>query len=252
MTLPRMAGHADASVRLRRGASGDQTYFIDEVAENIIIEALEKVGGEGVGFTLISEECGIKRVGPESDIKILIDPLDGSNNAKRGIPYYATSIAVLDGGIMENILVGYVIDIPSGKEYWAIRGEGAWCNGEKIRCREGVDVDMLAFEASVPSKDIERLFPLLVSARKVRCLGAIALDLALLASGALDVLAVATPSRSFDYAAGMLILREAGGVITDLGGKGIERISAGLERTVPLIATSNEVLHRKVLEIIAR
>lgn len=250
--VPPVAGRADASVRLRRGASGDQTFFIDEVAENIVIEAMEKAALEGTGFTLISEECGIKRLGPESNITILLDPLDGSNNAKRGIPYYATSIAALDGERMENLLAGYVIDLPSGKEYWAIRGEGAWCDGEKIRCRGGEEIDMLAFEASAPSRDIERLFPLLTSARKVRCLGAIALDLALMASGALDILAVATPSRSFDYAAGMLILREAGGIITDPEGKGIGGISAGLERTVPLIAASNESLHQKALRILAK
>ncbi len=248
--VPQIAGRADASVRIRRGASGDQTFFIDEMAEKIVIEGIEKVAHQGIGVTLISEECGIRRFGPESNISLLVDPLDGSNNAKRGVPYYATSIAVLDGSRLENLLAGYVVDLPSGKEYWAIRGEGAWCHGERIRCCSVEEFEMVAFEASVPSKDIARILPLLTAARKVRCLGAIALDLALMASGGIDVLAVATPSRSFDYAAGMLILQEAGGVITDMEGRGMGGTSAGLERTVPLIAAANRALHQKALHLL--
>ena len=248
--IPRVAGSADASVKLRRGASGDQTFYIDEMAEKIVVEAIEKISQNGISFTLISEECGIKRFGTENNIKILLDPIDGSNNAKRGVPYYATSIAILDGERLRDILVGYVVDLSSNKEYWAIRGEGSWCNGERIICRSSDEFDMVAFEASVPAKDIERLMPLLKSSRKVRCLGAIALDLALMGAGAIDVTAIATPSRSFDYAAGMLILKEAGGIITDIEGGEIGDISAGLERTVPLIASANKVLHQNALKLI--
>ncbi|HAS17295.1 MAG TPA: hypothetical protein DCR39_05265, partial [Nitrospiraceae bacterium] len=172
--IPRVAGSADASVKLRRGASGDQTFYIDEMAEKIVVEAVEKISQNGISFTLISEECGIKKFGTENNIKILLDPIDGSNNAKRGVPYYATSIAILDGERLRDILVGYVVDLSSNKEYWAIRGEGSWCNGERIICRSSDEFDMVAFEASVPAKDIERLMPLLKSSRKVRCLGAIA------------------------------------------------------------------------------
>ena len=248
--VPRIAGRADASVSIRRGASGDQTFFIDEMAEKIVIDAIGKISKDGVGFTLISEECGIKRFGPESNINILLDPLDGSNNAKRGVPCYATSIAILDGSRLENLLAGYVVDLSSGKEYWAIRGEGAWCNEESIKCRSGEEFDMVAFEASTPSKDIKRILPLVTSARKVRCLGSIALDIALMAYGALDIIVVATPSRSFDYAAGMLILQEAGGIITDIDGGEIGGTPAGLERTAPLIAATNRTLHKKAIEII--
>ena len=248
--VPQIAGRPDASVRLQRGAGGDQTFYIDDIAERIVIGALEGAVRQGVGFTLISEECGIREFGPQANLRILLDPLDGSNNGKRGIPYYATSIAVLDGEKLKDLLAGYVIDLSTGREYWAIRGEGAWCDDQKIRCHGGDAFDMVAFEASVPSKDIPRILPLLASSRKVRCLGAIALDLALLAAGAVDLLAVATPTRSFDYAAGMLILREAGGVMTDMEGGDIGGILAGLERTVPMLAAANETLHQKALKIL--
>ena len=248
--VPQIAGSADASIKIGRGAGGDQTFLIDEIAEKIVIEALDKVAGEGVGFTLISEECGIRQYAPESNIHILVDPLDGSNNAKRGVPYYATSIAVLDGNKLENLLAGYVVDLSSGKEYWAIRGEGAWGNGKRIECRGSEGSEMVAFEASAPAKDIDKILPVLKSARKIRCLGAIALDLAIMANGAIDLLLVATPSRSFDFAAGMLILKEAGGIITDMDGGDITAINAGLERTVPLIAATNNSLLTKAIKII--
>ncbi len=248
--IPQIAGSADASVSIGRGASGDQTFLIDETAERIIIGALEKTADEGAGFTLISEECGIKEYGAKSNVLILVDPIDGSNNAKRGVPYYAVSIAVLNGKRLEDLLAGYVLDLSSGKEYWAIKGEGAWCNGKRIECRGSDRLEMVAFEASVPAKDIDTILPALRSARKVRCLGAIALDLAIMANNAIDLLLVATPSRSFDFAAGMLILKEAGGIITGMDGSDISGINAGLERTVPLIAAANRNLHSKAVELL--
>src|SRR3990172_11651619 len=82
--IPQIAGSAEASVMIGRGAGGDQTFLIDETAEQIIVEELEKTAGKSDGFTLISEECGIKQFGAENNIRILVDPIDGSNNAKRG------------------------------------------------------------------------------------------------------------------------------------------------------------------------
>ena len=248
--IPQIAGSADASVSIGRGASGDQTFLIDETAERIIIGALEKTADKGAGFTLISEECGIKEYGAKSNVLILVDPIDGSNNAKRGVPYYAVSIAVLNGKRLEDLLAGYVLDLSSGKEYWAIKGEGAWCNGKRIECRGSDRLEMVAFEASVPAKDIDTILPAIRSARKVRCLGAIALDLAIMANNAIDLLIVATPSRTFDFAAGMLILKEAGGIITGMDGSDVSNNNTRLERTVPLIATANRNLHSKAVKLL--
>ncbi len=248
--IPQIAGSETASVSIGRGASGDQTYLIDETAEKIIIDGLVKTIDKGNGFTLISEECGIRHYGEAGDIHILVDPIDGSNNAKRGIPYSAASIAVLNGKMLGDLLAGYVLDLSSGSEYWAIKGEGAWRNGKRIECRGGEGLDMVAYEASVPRKDIDRILPVLRSSRKVRCLGATALDLSIMAAGAIELLLIATPARSFDFAAGMLILNEAGGVITDMDGGDISSINAGLERTVPLIAAASRSQLNKAVELI--
>jgi len=99
--------------------------------------------------------------------------------------------------------------------------------------------------------DIPRIMPLLALAKRTRCFGSTALDLAYLASGAMSAFATATASRAFDYAAGMLILKEAGGVITDLSGANLEGIEAGLQRTVPLLASKNETAHATAVGILS-
>jgi len=90
-----------------------------------------------------------------------------------------------------------------------------------------------------------------MQAKRTRCFGSTALDLAYLATGAISLFATATASRAFDYAAGMLIVEEADGVITDLEGKQIDHIVAGLDRTVPLLASAHERLHVTALELLA-
>jgi len=247
-----MAGSKEASRFLERGASGDKTFLIDRVAEDIVVASLKEMEEKGFSFTLISEECGIKKFGTEeSDINILLDPLDGSNNAKRGIPCFSTSIALLKGDTLRDLRVGYVINLSSGAEYMAIKNRGAWRNQRRLRCNgETKEIDMLAFEASVPGRDLVKILPVLKRARKIRCFGSIAIDLALIASGAIDILLIATPSRSFDFAAGLLILQEAGGVLTDMEGNDIGHLPPGLGVTRPLLAAANPDLHRRVLNIL--
>ncbi|MBI5197626.1 MAG: inositol monophosphatase, partial [Nitrospirae bacterium] len=189
-----------------------------------------------------------------SCLRLLVDPVDGSNNAKKGIPYCAVSIAVLQGDRLKDLWVGYVLDLVSGKEYYAVRGEGAYLREKsqerRLSASAETEIETVAFEASAPAVDLPKIIPLLTSGRKVRCLGAIALDLALMAAGALDVVAMASPSRSFDFAAGTLILREAGGVITDFRGGGLDDIYGGLEKTRPLLAAANLEMHRKALKLV--
>jgi myo-inositol-1(or 4)-monophosphatase len=109
----------------------------------------------------------------------------------------------------------------------------------------------VAFEASNPAKDLPRIFPLMYHAKRTRCFGSTALDLAHLASGGISVFATATASRAFDYAAGMLIVEEADGVITDLEGTTLDHITVGLERTVPLLASKNGATQAKALNILS-
>lgn len=234
------------AVPLGKGAGGDKTFPVDRWAEDIVISALEKAHQQGEAFTLISEEAGIRKFGAGEKV-VLVDPIDGSNNAKTGIPFFSTSIALLKGDTLSTLAVGYIINLASGDEYWALRGQGAFRNGSRIRTPATDAVTIVAFEASNPAKDLPRIFPLIAQAKRTRCFGSTALDLAHLASGGISVFATATASRAFDYAAGMLIVKEADGVITDLGGATLDHVTVGLERTVPLLASKNDSTHAKAL-----
>ncbi len=228
------------------GASGDKTYPIDKRAEEIIISKLDE---SGESFTIISEEIGIKDI-KGGGKRVLIDPVDGSRNAISGIPFYCTSIAVADGDTLRDIENAYVLNLINGDEFWAEKGKGAFLNGNKIYTQIDDELYMIAYEAQNPSKDILSITPLLIKSRKTRCLGATALDLAYLAFGAISIFVTSSLSRSFDFASGWLLVKEAGGIFTDIRGVSIDNLEIGLERSSSLLASGNEKLHRKALRFL--
>jgi myo-inositol-1(or 4)-monophosphatase len=237
---------AAEKIALGIGASGDKTYQIDRIAEDTIISGLEK---SGEVLTIVSEEIGIRDI-KGGGKKVLIDPIDGSRNAIAGIPFYCTSIALVDGDTIGNIELAYIVNLISGDEFWAEKGKGAFLNGKKINTQKDEEFYLVAYEAQTPHKDISRIIPLLAKSRKTRCLGATALDLAYLANGAISVFITPSPSRSFDFAAGCLIVREAGGVISDIKGKGIDTTEVSLKKSTSLLASGNKNLHEKALRLL--
>lgn len=244
-------GKEGGMVSLGKGAGGDKTFPVDKWAEDIIVAALQKVHEDGESFTLISEELGIRKFGEGKKV-VLVDPIDGSNNAKTGVPFFSSSMALLNGDTLSDLAAAYVVNLAMGDEFWALRGQGAYKNGNRIRTSAAEGITIVSYEASSPGTDLPRLMPLISLAKRSRCFGSVALDLCYVAAGALSLLAIANPARSFDYAAGMLILEEADGVITDMEGMLIDSVAAGLQRTVPLIASANERVHRAALEALAR
>lgn len=233
---------------LGTGASGDKTYDIDKRAEDIIISGLEK---SGEALTLIAEESGINvlRGGGKH---VLIDPVDGSRNAVSGIPFYCTSIAIADGDTVGDIESAYVLNLINGDEFWSEKGKGAFYNNTAGKGQHDDILYLVAYEAQSPGKDIARILPLLGEARKTRCLGSTALDLSYLASGAISVFASPSPSRTIDFGAGWLLVKEAGGVFTDMKGNSIEQVGLGLEKSTPLLVSGNERLHEKALKLLQK
>jgi myo-inositol-1(or 4)-monophosphatase len=240
-------GHKPQTV-IGVGAAGDKTYLIDKKAEEIIISGLDE---SGEALTIISEEIGIQDI-KGGGKKVLIDPIDGSRNAISGIPFYCTSIAVADGNTLRDVESAYVVNLVNGDEFWAEKGKGAFLNGEKISVQKDDELYLIAYEAQDPSKDIPRISPLLIRSRKTRCLGATALDLSYLASGAISIFVTPSLSRSFDFASGWLLVREAGGIFTDMKGNTIEILEIGLKRSSSLLASGNKRLHEKALRLLNR
>lgn len=192
------------------GAGGDRTVLIDLLAEDIVIDSLQQAATESDGLTVVSEEVGEAPMGAGGLPIVVIDPIDGSLNAKRGLPYFATSIAVASGPTMGDVTLGYVYDYGTGNEFTAEAGRGAWLNGKPMNRAEPKDaLRVVALEGAYP----HRLGPAaleLRDARRLRMIGALALSLCVTAAGWTDGMAGLGGGRSVDVAAGQLIARECG------------------------------------------
>jgi myo-inositol-1(or 4)-monophosphatase len=236
----------DMRTALEIGASGDRTYQVDRKAEEVIISGLEALNEP---LTVISEEAGVMEIYGGGH-RVIVDPIDGSKNAISGIPFYCASIGVADGDTIGDIYLSYIINLISGDEFSAKKGSGAFMNGQRIRSQVDDELNLIAYEAPSPAKDIPMIVPLISRARKARCFGSTALDLAYLACGAVSVFVTPSPSRSFDFAGGWLLVREAGGVFTDTRGDDISAAPLSVKRSTPLLAAGNHSLHRKALGIL--
>jgi myo-inositol-1(or 4)-monophosphatase len=201
-----------------RGEGGDRTLLIDAAAEDAVFEQLAGLYDEGLRFTAVSEERGTVDFGSTGTL-IVVDPIDGSLNAKRGLPHHSISIAVADGGTMADVFFGYVHDFGPGEEWVARRGQGAWLDGRRLSTqpgeRRGPDgkLELLGIESADPRWVRDAADELAARAYRLRALGTIASTLCQVAAARLDGMVTLRRCRSVDAAAGQLIVREAGGLI---------------------------------------
>jgi myo-inositol-1(or 4)-monophosphatase len=202
-----------------RGSGGDRTLVIDRQAERVVTSQLDALGDAGYRFRAISEEQGEIDYG-DPQVRVIIDPIDGSLNAKRGIPHHALSIAVADGETMADVQFAFVHDFGPGEEWWARRGQGAWLNDERLDPnlteRRGHDgrLEVLGIESADPRWVAASIDGLVGCAYRLRALGTIAASLCQVAAARFDGMASLRASRGVDAAAGQLIAREAGGVVS--------------------------------------
>jgi len=182
-------------------------------------------------------------------VTFIVDPLDGTTNFLHGFPVYAVSIGVATDGVLE---ASVIVDVPNAVRYTAMRGGGAWRNDEPITVSTIEDPSKALIGTGFPFKHLvhldayQRQFAAVVRATSgVRRPGAAALDLASVATGAFDgfwELSLA----SWDIAAGVLLVREAGGIVTDLEGRDV----SGLEHGA--LVAGSRTLHSWLLETIQR
>jgi myo-inositol-1(or 4)-monophosphatase len=202
---------------LGRGAGGDTTVAIDQAAEDAAFAVLnELVSATGEGFTVVSEEVGERTLGSGGRWRVVIDPIDGSLNAKRGLPLFALSVAVADGPAMADVALGYVYDLGNGEEWVARRGGGATVDGTRVGTSRPLDrLQLVALEATRPEHLAPAAAALPGEVERVRVLGSLALALCHLADGRVDAVASLRPNgaRSVDIAAAQLVVSEAGAAI---------------------------------------
>ena len=240
-----LAGTARGREVVGLGAGGDQTIYLDQLAEAIVVRHLEQAYRSGLRFHLISEELGERDFGGSA--LILADPLDGSVNAKMGLPYYAVVLAATEGDRFRDVRLGYVQNLVTADEFHAIDGGGAFRNGMPLRpsaaAFDGQFIPVVSFDAPSGVEPRERAAAIFAKAEKIRQLGSAALNLCHTAAGGIALQVTPAPVRAFDLAGPLLILDQAGGMATDYEGRAVDEVSVRLDSRTTLLASGSAEIH---------
>lgn len=237
-----LAGTKAAGADHGVGAGGDISRKIDIVAEKTVLDYLKKIKFDCV---VLGEECGRVELSKKPKGFVIMDAIDGSANAVRGLPFYCCSLAFATENRLSAITAGVVTDLSSGDMYWATSGKGAYCNKKKIRVHKEKPVYKIVGVNVSGAKPqlVKRIQPLFENSNHTRHLGANALELALFARGWMDVyIDLREKIRVTDMAAGYLIAKEAGGIILDQKMKPLDSDLAYETRLSFIAAASNEIL----------
>ena len=190
------------------GQGGDDTTAIDQAAEDAVVARLSALGED---FVLVSEELGERTFGAGGALRVVVDPIDGSVNAKRGIPFFSFSLAVAEGPTMGDVFFGYVYDFGTREEWTAERGKGAFLGGVPLGAVAPKNpIEIISFEGTTTTSVAERVQGLAGLADRVRIMGSLALSLCHLADGRVDAACCLKEIRSVDIAAAQLMLNELG------------------------------------------
>jgi myo-inositol-1(or 4)-monophosphatase len=233
---------------LKVGFGGDNTLLIDDVAEKIILETFESTGRS---FKLISEEFGEATIGKKPEVSIIVDPVDGSNNLRFGIPFASTSIAIGDNsGLMKGIQVGYIKNLINGDYYHAIKSSGAFKNDKKINVNKD-EIGCLLIDVVLNRKEnFTRISDFGEGFKYIRMLGSGCLGLCFVADGTVDGYLGLGAKRSVDQAATQLLVKEAGGIVKTIDGNDFSNFKIGFNLNTEVIAASNNEIFEKVKSLL--
>jgi myo-inositol-1(or 4)-monophosphatase len=222
------------------GEGGDRSLVIDRRCEDAVFTELEQLGAAGASFVAISEERGEVVFGDGGPARVVIDPIDGSLNARRTLPSHSLSIAVASGTSMADVEFGYVYDFGAGEEFAAAKGEGATLDGAAIEvAAEGEKLELVGIESAEPGRLLPVAEALNGRVYRLRVIGSIAITAAYVAAGRLDGMLSLRPCRSVDAAAAQLIVREAGGSAV-FGNLEPGEADLGLDARYPIAAAAGE------------
>ena len=205
------------------GADGTPTKRVDQIAEETAFEHLL----QNTDFSILSEEAGL--VEQEGDGYVIMDPIDGTNNAIFEIPFYCISLAFTPKDL-SNVEVGYVRNLTSGIEYYALKGEGCFKEGKRLNPKRSEKKTVSLY---LGENAIAESYEIPPQVRRVRSLGSAALSMCMVAEGTFDLFYHRTPEekrslRITDIAAATLILREVDG---EVYGKDREKLNMGISAT---------------------
>lgn len=235
------------------GSGGDRTLVIDRLCEDAAFAELEAlVAADGPNLHVISEERGEVTLAPPGAAAapsywVVIDPIDGSLNARRTIPAHSFCLAVASGKEMGDVEFGFVHDFGTDEEFTARRGEGAWLDGERLvlepaKRAPGRDLEVIGLESADPDMALPVMEALAGKAHRLRVLGSIAITLCQVAAGRFDGMFSLRPCRSVDVAAAQLVVSEAGGHVA-LGPDGVRGVGFSLQDRHPISAAATAEGH---------
>ena len=251
-TNPLLEGLKEPQSNLGVGAGGDPTKQIDLVAERAIVNTIKK---HETSFTLISEESGVEEYGeaPQKQY-VTADPIDGTTNLMRGLPFYATSIAVSTKPTLETVHTALVADLFHRVTYTAQKGKGACRNSQRITPSKNTSLEEAVVGIDLNTYKIQEITPRLTGivqkTKHIRHFGANALELCYVADGTTDgFIDIRGKLRATDIAAAWLINQEAGAKITTPEGQPLN-IRLDPKQNVSFVAAANQKIHETMLNLI--
>lgn len=201
-------------------------YRSDLAADEVALAVIDKAG-----FGALSEETGLHH--PEREIVVVLDPVDGSTNASRRLPWYATSLCAIDG---DGLRAAFVVNQATDESFEAVRGGGAWNRGQRLQgsTTQTVATAVVGLSGWPPRHG---------GWKQMRALGAAALDICAVAAGRLDAYVDYSWNAHgpWDYLGGMLVCQEAGVSIADAFGRDLVCLEHDCRRT-PVVAATPELL----------
>ena len=264
-------GTKQAGEKVKTGADGTPTSYIDQIIEEKIVNILKKAD---VLSYLISEEIGELKLGKGTKRSInlvkelkrddlteedhpkfifVIDPVDGTSNAIKEIPAYAISIAIAKvtpgrAATLNDVELGYVYNFANGNYFEAEKGKGCQLNNKEVHPSDVVKINQMTLGGFTKTGTSEAS-KLVDSARRMRVLGSVVLELSYVASGRYDAFLDLRGSRIIDIAAGKLILEEAGCIITDKYGQKLNNVLSIYEKSI-VVAANNKIMHKQIIDIL--
>jgi len=230
------ASSAERTVYEGIGEGGDRTLAIDRRCEDVVFAELDELAAQGASFVAVSEERGEVSFGSGGATRVVIDPIDGSLNARRTIPSHSLSIAVASGSSMADVEFGFVHDFGADEEFVARRGEGAMLGDAPARVAVAAEkLEVVGLESAEPQWALPALEALAGKAYRLRVVGSIAITASYVAAGRFDAMLSLRSCRSVDAAAAQLIVREAGGAVA-FGDLALEGATLDLDARYPIAA----------------
>jgi myo-inositol-1(or 4)-monophosphatase len=233
------------------GAGGDAIKRIDLVAENAIVDTIRE---HEVSFTLISEESGVEEYGESPHLSfVTADPIDGTTNLMRGLPFYATSIAVSSEPTLSKVHTALVADLYHGITYTGQKGNGSRRNNERMTPSINTSLEKAVIGVDLNSYRVERIAPqltrLIQKTKHIRHFGANALELCYVADGTTDAfIDIRGKLRTTDMAAAWLILEEAGAIMTKPDGRPLD-VRLDPKQNVEFVAAGNIEMHTAIVRL---